>query len=243
MIVAEYFNYESGIPTGYYDAIHNRRSGIQSAWHQHKFMFVASRLPRVGARLVDVGCGPGTFSQYIAQNCEYLGLDVSPGQIDYARSTYQRPGVQFNVMRSDDWGLPPGSVDMVTAIELIEHLTSDQCDALLLQARRMLRPNGELLVTTPNYGSLWPVLEKLVNRFGDVSYEDQHISRFTAGRLRERLLRCGFVNVRVRSFLYTAPFWAGVSWKMSQAIGRAERALPRLPGGFLLLGCAERPST
>jgi 2-polyprenyl-3-methyl-5-hydroxy-6-metoxy-1,4-benzoquinol methylase len=235
------FDYEGGIPAGYYDAIHSRGRGIQSAWHQHKFRFVARHLPRTGSRLVDLGCGPGTFSQYVPKHYEYLGLDVSTRQIEYARCAYQRSGVQFNVIMPDDWGVGPGSIDVVSSIELVEHLTSEQCDALLTQAWQALRPGGQLLLTTPNYGSLWPILEKIVNRISDVSYQDQHITRFTVAKLRTRLANNGFVSIHVRSFQYAAPFCAAISWTLSQAMGRVEGALPRLPGGFLLFGSAARP--
>src|SRR5256885_12951658 len=128
---AEGFDYQHNISAGYYDRIHSRGCGVQSAWHQQKFRYVASRLPLSGSTLVDVGCGPGTFSMYVPAIYEYTGLDVSSPQIGYANRMYRRPGVQFRVMKHDDLEIPQASIDVVTAIELIEHLTSAQCDALL----------------------------------------------------------------------------------------------------------------
>jgi hypothetical protein len=43
--------------------------------------------------------------------------------------------------------------------------------------------NVLILVSTPNYASLWPVVEGLVNRFGEISYEHQHITRFNRSSL------------------------------------------------------------
>ena len=42
----------------------------------------------------------------------------------------------------------------------------------LKEAHRVLAPGGKILLTTPNYGSLWPLLEKIVNARAEVTYEE-----------------------------------------------------------------------
>ena len=60
-------------------------------------------------------------------------------------------------------------------IELIEHLPPADARRLLAEARGMLSPQGRLVVTTPNYRSLWPLIEWGLNRVSRVSYEQQRI--------------------------------------------------------------------
>ena len=45
-------------------------------------------------------------------------------------------------------------------------------------AVRRLRPGGRLVLTTPDYGSAWPLVERVVDRLGDVEYYVQHVNKF-----------------------------------------------------------------
>ena len=94
----------------------------------------------------------------------------------------------------------PWPVDIVTMIELIEHLNEEDGLNLLREARRTLRSGGRIMISTPNYASPWPVVEWFVNRLGAVSYEDQHISRFNRTHLEALLRRAGFGQVEIARF-------------------------------------------
>ncbi len=76
---------------------------------------------------------------------------------------------------------------MVTLIEVIEHLNTDEIRRLLKDVVDVTSPDGRLILTTPNYFSLWPVLEALVNRLSDVRYEEQHLTRFTVWNLKSKM--------------------------------------------------------
>ena len=58
------FDYEE-IPPGYYDEAFRRGRGAQSKWHHLKFRRVAEEIAG-RRRLLDVGCGPGTFIGHMA---------------------------------------------------------------------------------------------------------------------------------------------------------------------------------
>ncbi len=51
--------------------------------------------------------------------------------------------------------------DVVTIIELVEHLHDAEALELLEEASRVTAPGGRLILTTPNYASIWPLLERL----------------------------------------------------------------------------------
>lgn len=126
---------------------------------------------------------------------------------------------------------------MVTAIELIEHLDQDRIQVVLDEAHRMLRPGGRLLLTTPNYGSLWPALEWAVGKLSKVSYEEQHITRFTRKTLQAMLAKTPFQLVNHSAFLFSVPFVAALGWRTADLASAIEPGLVTRRLGSLL--CCE----
>lgn len=105
----------------------------------------------------------------------------------------------------------------------------------------MLRPGGRLILSTPNYGSLWPILERLVNRFGEVSYADQHITRYTRSRLAALIAGCGFADVSVKAYQGLAPFAAVFGWRLADRVAALEPPALLARYGFLLVGTGTLP--
>ncbi|HEY7222359.1 MAG TPA: methyltransferase domain-containing protein [Micromonosporaceae bacterium] len=100
--------------------------------------------------IVDAGCGDGTFLDRLAKSLDrpgtsYLGLDYSAHQIAKAKLLpYEFHQCDLGV----GMPLPAESVDIVHAAEVIEHLVNP--DLLLTEATRVLRPGGQIVITTPN---------------------------------------------------------------------------------------------
>ena len=115
--------------------------------HLARYAF-AARLAR-GKRVLDAGCGAGYGSAELAGEADsVVGVDVADQAIAFATAHYQLPNLRFE--RASCTALPhaAGSFDLVAAFEVIEHL--EDWPALLAEARRVLSPNGQLVVSTPN---------------------------------------------------------------------------------------------
>lgn len=233
------FDYDS-IPVGYYDAIFHRRKGAQSKWHHLKFARVRREL-QAGWNHLDVACGPGTFIGTLPDTISSVGVDVSRPQIDYARARYAAPHRVFEYMEPGKLAFPDACFDGVTCIELIEHISAAEARQLMREILRVLRPGGRLVVTTPNYGSLWPMLEYFLNRTGKVTYEDQHITHYTRPVLHRTLLGEGFEQVRVQTCLLAAPFLASLSWKVADLASSCEEPVIAPRFGHLLVATAHKP--
>jgi 2-polyprenyl-3-methyl-5-hydroxy-6-metoxy-1,4-benzoquinol methylase len=80
------------------------------------------------------------------------------------------------------------SFDNLTSIEVIEHLSHVDLRNFFEAAAYLLRPGGRMVITTPNYCSLWPVLEVFLNKFSDINYAEQHVTKFTIFNI-EKLLQ------------------------------------------------------
>ena len=115
--------------------------------HVARYTF-AARLAR-GKRVLDAGCGAGYGSAELAQAADsVIGVDRAAEAVDFARATYGLPNLRFEQASCEALPHPSGSFDLVVAFEVIEHL--ENWREFLLEARRVLAPSGQLIVSTPN---------------------------------------------------------------------------------------------
>ena len=239
---------EDPAPVGYYD-LAVQTNGIQAAWHRLKFERIRQRMGRFDRHL-DIACGPGTFLGMLdsALTSEpqaggrSIGVDLEPRQLAYAQARYgDMPGIDgFVAARADDLPFASGSFDLITCIELIEHIPEKSTRCLLNEIRRILVPGGRLILTTPNYRSPWRLLEPMVSWLGPVDYRDEHITHYTRDRLSRLLADTAPSQAAVRSFQLTAPFLAPLGRAVVDRQARLEAQMVR-HGGCLLLAEADWP--
>ncbi|MGK3202950.1 class I SAM-dependent DNA methyltransferase [Amycolatopsis sp. MEPSY49] len=99
----------------------------------------------VGGPAVDVGCGPGHFTAYLASlGVDASGIDLSPGMIDLARQAH--PELRFEVGSMTDLALPDASVAGVLASWSLIHIPDESVPVTLAHFRRVLRPDGLLMI-------------------------------------------------------------------------------------------------
>jgi len=234
----KFFDYES-IPPGYYDSIFRLKKGIRSAWHNLKFVFVNSLVSPDKLHL-DVGCGPGTFIGNFRSGLVSYGIDISARQIAYARSIYNENNHFFS-MTKEKFLFDDEIFDVITLIEVIEHLNAEQIGVLFSECSRCLKPSGKLIISTPNYNSLWPALEFFVNKLSSVSYESQHITKLNYSGL-ERLVKAnGFAITEGGSYFLFSPFLALFSWKLASRMFALENTVIRSTNmGFVTYAVCEK---
>ena len=233
------YSYDS-IPAGFYDEVFQRNQGIQCKWHHHKFRRIVKEIGDV-SRHLDFGCGPGTLISLLPNNISAVGVDIAASQLAYAEQHYGGRNREFVTINSPSLPFPDKSFDSISCVEVVEHLDLSLTTSIVAEFVRVLKPRGKLIVTTPNYGSLWPLVELMVNRLSRVSYEEQHITKFRGTTLEALLKANGFSSVGVSSFMGISPFLAGINWKFADGAWRFDQAFSRFPGiGLLLLGIGLR---
>jgi SAM-dependent methyltransferase len=152
--------------------------------HEAAYVFAAPLV--AGRTVVEVGCGEGYGAALLARNADrVIGVDYDALTVRHARGAY--PEVGF--VRANLAALPlaDGSVDIVTTLQVIEHVWDH--GQFVRECLRVLRPDGLLLVTTPNRLTFSPGLDKPVNPF--------HTREFTALELSDLLTRNGFAITSV----------------------------------------------
>jgi predicted TPR repeat methyltransferase len=135
-------------------------------------------------RVVDFGCGSGVlFADARKVAREVIGVDqvLAAAKLLVARRGYEN--VLVLTPEEADSRIQPGSVDIVLAGEVLEHI--EPLDDTLGRFKRWLRPDGELLVTLPT--------ENVVYRLGRrLAGFDGHYHHANAASIMAELERCGF---------------------------------------------------
>jgi 2-polyprenyl-3-methyl-5-hydroxy-6-metoxy-1,4-benzoquinol methylase len=104
---------------------------------------------RRGGRLLEVGCGGGVVLKILSDlGWEAEGLDFDPAAVANAR----RKGLNVRLGRLEAQGFAGGRFDAIVMSHLIEHVHDPR--GLLRECRRLLDPEGTLVVLTPNAESL-----------------------------------------------------------------------------------------
>ena len=117
-----------------------------------KLLVEKAAIPR-GARVLDIGCGVGGSSRWLARNldCRVTGVTISPVQVEMAgaetaKETFVHPP-QFRVADAntlpDDLG--DGMFDVLWSVEMISHLQDR--DNLFRRASQLLKPGGRFAIT------------------------------------------------------------------------------------------------
>ena len=125
-----------------------RLAFIREAIDLHWGGDVAAVRPLAGKAALDVGCGAGLLSEPLARlGAKVVGVDASPEVIAVAREHAAIDGLDIDYRLADVAGLG-GAFDLVTAMEVVEHVAEPAAFVRALAKR--LAPGGLLMMSTPN---------------------------------------------------------------------------------------------
>jgi SAM-dependent methyltransferase len=155
-------------------------------------MEVFQHLLPAGARILDLGCGAGWTSQFLARaGYDVVGVDISEHMIDMARQRAERDGVQacFVVADMEELDLDRHDFDGVLLFDSLHHCPD--YPRVLERACGHLRPGGHLLLMEPSWLHLLsPHARKMARHYGVTELG------FTRWGLRRTLWQAGFERVR-----------------------------------------------
>ncbi|RJO75036.1 class I SAM-dependent methyltransferase [Nocardia panacis] len=154
----------------------------ENYWFRRHEIAYARLLDRcAGKAVLEAGSGEGYGANMIAEVAtEVTGVDYDAGAVAHVRARYPR----VEMIHGNLAALPlaDASVDVVVNFQVIEHLW-DQ-GQFLRECLRVLRPGGELLISTPNRITFSPGRDTPLNPF--------HTRELNAAELTELLVEAGF---------------------------------------------------
>jgi ubiquinone/menaquinone biosynthesis C-methylase UbiE len=210
-------------PEAYDDEYYRHACGGAVEWSQSQGAEVAGLYPgsleraklKTGDVLVDIGCGRGELLAVAVQHgaARAIGLEYAPAVLPLAIKTLEAHGVRDRaaVFQADARAIPVASntADLVTMLDVVEHLGPRELALTFVEARRILKPGGRIFIHTfptrtvygvtyrlqrlsrPSRWKSWPADPRL-------PYErSMHVNEQTPAMLRRSLRRAGFAQVDV----------------------------------------------
>jgi 2-polyprenyl-3-methyl-5-hydroxy-6-metoxy-1,4-benzoquinol methylase len=188
-------------------------------WATVEAMLAAAGLAP-GARILDVGCGVGWTSEFLARaGYDVLGVDLVPANVEQARE--RRSSARFAVADMDELALDEPPFDAALLFDALHH-SARQPDVLAGMARH-LKPGGVLLLGEPTW------LHRHSPGAKQAAHELGWLERgLTLRELRRDLHAAGFTDVR-RFFQGTRPYASarGFLGELSRLVGARVIAAPQ----------------
>ncbi|MEO6469638.1 MAG: class I SAM-dependent methyltransferase [Acidimicrobiia bacterium] len=121
------------------------RLGTIDAASEHDREYLLAWARAVDGRIIDVGCGPGQWTNFLHENgVDIEGVDPVAEFINDAQQRYPRP--DYRIGRADRLGVDDASLGGLLAWFSLIHHEPDQIDEVLTEFARCVRPGGGLTI-------------------------------------------------------------------------------------------------
>ena len=157
-------------------------------WGEHLFRYnLAKKSVKENFKILDIACGNGYGTMILAKNINscVVGADISFNVVNECKSRFSLDNLSFlqtNVVKTP---FPSNYFDLIVSFETIEH--TKEYKSMLIELKRILKPNGLLLLSTPN---------KLISSPDGIIFNPYHTQEWSLTEL-QILLSCYFINIKI----------------------------------------------
>ena len=200
--------------------------------HYHRYAFAAERVR--GRKVLDAACGEGYGTALLAGTvASVTGVDLSEPAIEHAARRCRSGNLEFHCADCLSLPFPDNSFEAIVSFETLEHLADH--DGLMREFRRVLAPEGFLLLSSPDKAVYSDRLQQR-NEF--------HVRELNRDEL-EALLGRHFPAYRLwgQKLLFQSAIWAleeqpGVAFQQEAEGGIRGSAAPRHDPMYFIAACA-----
>ena len=250
--VSSYFDAEAA---GYYSAY--QTDSHVGYFFRRRADIVATLLRSIpGDRLLDVGCGPGTFVPLVRRlDFVYQGVDVSERMVEEFRSAFgNQPSVTVQVGDVRALEVADRAVDVVLCLGVLEYLRGHDRGTALSEIRRVVRPGGTVILSVLNrWSPLWvwrtTKASRLARALGTTKPPEAPVSPMSMREAIGLVVAAGLEPGRLIPYamnVFPARLFDRNPGRFSQMTRSLERSartpLGKLALGFILTGTKPRDS-
>lgn len=115
--------------------------------HLHRYAIVDKYIE--GKIVLDIASGEGYGSNLMSKKATFVyGVDIDTSAVQAAKLKYKKENLKFLTGSAIEIPIKDNSIDVVVSFETIEH--HDKHHEMLIQIKRVLKPNGILIISTPD---------------------------------------------------------------------------------------------
>ncbi len=222
-----------GIPPDYQLKAINSKNFFQANWHKNKLLVLSKLITLTKqTNVLDLGMGSGNFEfENHGKVNSITCVDYNSQAIDFLQKQSKTLGITNLTLINDDIRnlaslKESGKYDLIILIDVIEHIRLEEAHDVVKELKRLLNTSGKIVVITPNYKSLWLIIEGFLDKLTIVPKfaGEQHLSKYYKQNLNELFEKAGFVTTTFCSFnlfSYVIPFRS-----LSKALCLIEMKMP-----------------
>ncbi len=166
--------------------------------------------------VLDAGCGSGNTVLEFAKKVQYfVGIDSNEDSVKFLKEIIENLQIKNVFVENRDL-LEISSLNLeftrIIMTEVIEHLSEEYLEKVLRQMQKVINRNAKILITTPNYKSLWFSIEKTLDTFKLVPKleGEQHIVKYNWKKLYEITQRTNYRIIAAGTLNWVSPFVASL---------------------------------
>lgn len=198
---------------GAYDQRHNSNpleSYVYSVWHD----FLINEVKKYSHEKItaDLGCGTCEYTQYMNGAKKIYAIDISPEMIDFGKNKMRNlRNIEFRQESALHTSLPDNSCDTVISSGLLEYVNPD---ALIKEANRLIKNNGDFLILFPNKYNPYHLFEQFYGKVRDKKrkkelslFEIKHLLKKYGFKIQKIESRGMIFYTKRRLQKYCVPIW------------------------------------
>lgn len=212
---------------------HFRTRDERLLYLRHVFAYeFAKTIIKPGSSVLEVGCGEGYGTSLLAQMASRVtALDVDEATLASAAAKYGSDKTKFTSYDGGRMPFPDGGFDAVVCFQVIEHVRDDA--AFVRELRRVLKPGGPLILTTPNRTYRLKPRQKPWNPFHVREYHAAELGALLGRSFRQVAVWGVRGSDDVQSIEHARVAWALRSGPVAAIRRTMPEPLRRLIGGIL----------